>query len=71
MVKNYKEILFYPSIFILQEVHFPNRACSFTVKKTQKNPTLSPSFLYNIWEVSSGFEKWDQCWMWLNLHCFS
>lgn len=56
MVKNYKEILFYPSIFILQEVHFPNRACSFTVKKKKKK-TLSPSFLYNIWEVSSGFEK--------------
>lgn len=46
MVKNYKEILFYPSIFIIQEVHFPNRACSFTVKqnKTKKKPSPPPFY---------------------------
>lgn len=51
MVKNYKEILFYPSIFILQEVHFPNRACSFTVKKN-KTKKPSPLPFYTIFGKS-------------------
>lgn len=52
MVKNYKEILFYPSIFILQEVHFPNRACSFTVKKKTKQKKPSPLPFYTIFGKS-------------------